>query len=233
MTRKDLTDMISNQSVTNGFVVLSKERDASGHYTYTIKDAQGTITSGLSFAKVAKILGGEVVKVTEGGAKKKETASGSDTARILKLEVSTPTELTNKVVDTLVTDCKRMETYLAKVAPDLLNNYQHLAARCIDTIAVQMYDVFSKSANERKAKALAYIRAREEKEAAEAREKRNTDLAHRRQVLLDYIKQYDAKVGAAFISGNAEKAQMLAIQKDARVARANDIINSINILIEE
>jgi hypothetical protein len=233
MTRKDLTNMISNQSVINGFVVLSKERDTSGHYTYTLKDAQGVVTSGVSFVKVAKILGGEVATITEGGAKKKVTASSVDTAKILKLDISSPTTLTNKVVDTLISDSKRLEMYLMKVCPDLLDNYQSDISLYIDIIAKKMYDVFCESAYNRKVKAVAYEKAQKEKEAAEAREQRITDLTHRLQVLKDYIVQYDSKIGAAFVSGDTEKAQMLAIQKNARVARANEIISGINILIEE
>lgn len=233
MTRKDVTNMISNQSVTNGFVVLSKERDASGHYTYTLKDSQNVVTSGLSFAKVAKILGGEVAKVTESGTKKKETASSIGESNILKLQISSPTTLTNKVVDTLVQDCKRLEMYLMKVRPDLLDKYQSDISLYIDIISAQMYDVFCESAYNRKVKAVAYEKAQKEKEAAEAREQRITDLTHRLQVLKDYIVQYDAKVGAAFIADNAEKAQMLAIQKSARITRAKDLIDTINIMIAE
>lgn len=231
MTRKDLTNMIDNQSVTNGFVVLSKERDASGHYTYTLKDSQNVVTSGLSFAKVAKILGGEVATITESGAKKKVTASNVDMAKILKLDISSPTTLTNKVVDTLVQDCKRLEMYLMKVRPDLLDKYQSDISLYIDIISTQMYNVFCESAYNRKVKAVAYEKAQKEKEAAEAREQRITDLTYRRQMLLDYIAQYDSKIGAAFVAGDTEKAQMLAIQKNARLARVNDLINTINIMI--
>lgn len=236
MTRKDVTNMISNQSVTNGFVVLSKERDASGHYTYTLKDSQNVVTSGLSFAKVAKILGGEVAKVTESGTKKKETASGTDVSKILKLDISTPSELTEKVVNTLISDSKRMEVYLAKVsavAPTLLETYQCVTCACIDVISQHMYNVFCENAYNRKVKAVAYEKAQKEKEAAEAREQRITDLIHRRQMLLDYIAQYNSKIGAAFIAGDTEKAQMLAIQKSARITRAKDLIDTINIMIAE
>jgi hypothetical protein len=197
MTHTQLAALIGT-TTTNGVTIVSREKNHYGEYVYTI--IHEGMTREMMKTPLSNLIEGKTTRTTI-SAKGKHVSDASDKG----------TNVTYKVTRKSTPDTIRHTAFMR--INDLRREMERMNREIDLLVAFTSYESFNKE------------NAIMDAQRAEA-EAKKVQRAARVAILEKYVSSYDARIVDA-LKNDVQRAQMMLLQKDERIARANALIASL------